>query len=111
MDEAEQLCDRLVIMDRGKIIAEGSPRRLIEEHVPPEVVEIHGPLAVRERVVAAAGDLAERSEMLQESLLLHTRRADALLARLTQPLDADLVRRRATLEDVFLKLTGRSLDQ
>jgi lipooligosaccharide transport system ATP-binding protein len=111
MDEAEQLCDRLVIMDHGKIIAHGAPRALIAEHVPPEVFEIIGALEVRERALAAVRELAERHEQLATSLVLQTRRGDELAARLPSPLGADLVRRRATLEDVFLKLTGRSLDQ
>jgi lipooligosaccharide transport system ATP-binding protein len=109
MDEAEQLCDRLVIMDHGRIIAQGSPRELIAAHVAPEVIEVRGPLEVREKALALAKDLVEAHEQLETTLVLHVRAADPVLQKLL-PLGTDLVRRRATLEDVFLKLTGRSLD-
>ncbi len=111
MDEAEQLCDRLVVMDRGKIVAEGAPQALIQQHSTREVLELrfgmdgHGPRA------AAVADLADRVEELPDRLLLYVGDGDEALAavhaRGLAPLSA-LVRR-STLEDVFLRLTGRTL--
>jgi lipooligosaccharide transport system ATP-binding protein len=111
MDEAEQLCDRLVVMDGGRIVAEGSPRSLINEYSTREVLELrfqveeHAPLAAR------VEGLAERVEVLPDRLLLYTDDGDAATAavhdRGLNPLSS-LVRR-STLEDVFLRLTGRTL--
>ncbi len=111
MDEAEQLCDRLVVMDSGRIVAHGSPRELIDEHSTREVLELrfpaddHGPYA--DKVI----DLAARIEVLPDRLLLYTDDGDAaagaLHARGLTPLS--VLVRRATLEDVFLHLTGRTL--
>jgi lipooligosaccharide transport system ATP-binding protein len=108
MDEAEQLCDRLVIMDRAKIVAEGSPRELIERFVEREVVELRfadengGPLL---------DGLADHVEVLQDRVVIGTDDGDAVVdevhARGLAP-ETVLVRR-STLEDVFLRLTGRSL--
>ena len=110
MDEAEQLCDRLVVMDGGRIAAEGSPAELIAKHSTREVLELRftDGQDEAERVVA---DLAERVEALPDRLLLYTRDGEAALAaahtRGVRPVSS-LVRR-STLEDVFLRLTGRSL--
>ena len=111
MDEAEQLCDRLVVMDHGRIVAEGSPRQLIERYATREVLELrfdaedHAPFA---QDVDGAG---ERVEVLPDRLLVYTDdgdKASALVhARGLEPLSS-LVRR-STLEDVFLHLTGRTL--
>ncbi|MFC5948200.1 ABC transporter ATP-binding protein [Pseudonocardia lutea] len=110
MDEAEQLCDRLVVMDGGVIVAEGSPAELIERWSTREVLELR--FAVEQRPVAA--DLeryAERVEELPDRVLLYTadgeRSQVALHTAGVRPLSA-LVRR-STLEDVFLRLTGRTL--
>jgi len=108
MDEAEQLCDRLVIMDRAKIVAEGSPRELIERFVEREVVE----LRFGEGDAAPSLDgLAGHVEVLQDRVVIGTDDGDmvvdALHARGLHP-ETVLVRR-ATLEDVFLRLTGRRL--
>ena len=108
MDEAEQLCDRLVIMDRAKIVAEGSPRELIERFVEREVVE----LRFGEGDAAPSLDgFAGHVEVLQDRVVIGTddgdRVVDALHARGLHP-ETVLVRR-ATLEDVFLRLTGRRL--
>jgi len=113
MDEAEQLCDRLVIMDEGRIVAEGSPRSLIERYAPREVVELRFP---DEHDRAAALETIERHggriEALAERILIYTDDGDAHVDRLA----ADGVRtdrvlvRRSSLEDVFLILTGRTLD-
>jgi len=111
MDEAEQLCDRLVIMDRGKIVAEGSPRSLIAEHAPREVLELRFPVGVQEGIVDQLGAVAARLEALADRLLLYTNDADASMRAVTalglEP-EQTMVRR-STLEDVFLKLTGRTL--
>ena len=111
MDEAEQLCDRLVVMDGGKIVAEGSPRELIEQHSSREVVEMRMPAGENEAAAADVADLADRVEALPDRVLLYADDGDAAVATVLQrglrP-DALLVRR-STLEDVFLKLTGRTL--
>jgi len=110
MDEAEQLCDRLVVMDDGRIAAEGSPAQLIAEHSSREVVELrfddeHAGLA------AELEDVAERTEVLPDRLLLYTKdgeaTVEAVAARGLHP--RQVLIRRSTLEDVFLRLTGRSL--
>jgi len=113
MDEAEQLCDRLVVMDRGKIAAEGSPRELIGRYSTPEVLELRFDPA--EHQVAAeklAGVRAERTEVLADRILLYVTDGDVTLAGVRalglEPLTS-LVRR-STLEDVFLHLTGRRLE-
>src|SRR5262249_35656853 len=112
MDEAEQLCDRLVVLDKGRIAAEGSPRQLIAEYVTREVLELRFPLD--EALVDLAGKvdgLADRVEVLPDRLLLYTGDGDAALAGVhTRGLaPASALVRRATLEDVFLRLTGRTL--
>ncbi len=111
MDEAEQLCDRLVVMDGGRIAAEGSPRELIERYSTREVLELrfddedHAPYAEK------AEGLADRVEVLPDRLLLYTDDGEKALAGIQKrgmnPLSS-LVRR-ASLEDVFLHLTGRRL--
>jgi lipooligosaccharide transport system ATP-binding protein len=109
MDEAEQLCDRLVIMDRARIVAEGSPRELIGRFVEREVVELR--FGSEDGVVSRLEGIGERLEVLADRILIGTDDGDAALdtvhARGLHP-DSVLVRR-STLEDVFLRLTGRSL--
>ena len=111
MDEAEQLCDRLVVMDKGEIVAEGSPRQLIEEYAPREVVELRFGEAGSDDAALKLDGLASRSEVLADRVLLYTDDADetqqTLHSRGIHP-DQVLVRR-STLEDVFLRLTGRGL--
>ncbi len=111
MDEAEQLCDRLVVMDKGVIVAEGSPGQLIAEHSTREVTELRFGVDGNEPMADKVADLAERVEVLPDRLLLYTDDGDgaaqAVHDRGLRPLSS-LVRR-ATLEDVFLLLTGRSL--
>jgi lipooligosaccharide transport system ATP-binding protein len=109
MDEAEQLCDRLVIMDQAKIVAEGSPRELIEQFVEREVVELRfGTQNGR----PALDDLGDHVEVLQDRIVIGADDGDAVVdqvhARGLHP-ETVLVRR-STLEDVFLRLTGRSLN-
>jgi lipooligosaccharide transport system ATP-binding protein len=112
MDEAEQLCDRLVVMDKAKIVAEGSPRELIGRYSTREVVELRFRADEEPSEFAARIDgLARRLESLPDRLLLYTDDGDATAARIheigVQP-ESTLVRR-STLEDVFLHLTGRTL--
>jgi len=111
MDEAEQLCDRLVVMDNGVIVAQGSPADLIAEHSTREVVELRFGVGEHEAMEPEVADLADRVEVLPDRLLLYTDAgedaATAVHERGLRPLSS-LVRR-STLEDVFLRLTGRSL--
>jgi lipooligosaccharide transport system ATP-binding protein len=112
MDEAEQLCDRLVVMDKAKIVAEGSPRELIGRYATREVVELRFPAHREPAEFATRIDgLARRLEALPDRLLLYTDDGDATANRVheigVQP-ESTLVRR-STLEDVFLHLTGRTL--
>jgi lipooligosaccharide transport system ATP-binding protein len=111
MDEAEQLCDRLVVMDRGRIAAEGSPRDLIDRYSTREVVELRFGPGESERMADKVADLSERVEVLPDRLLLYTddgdEAAEAVHGRQLAPLS--LLVRRSTLEDVFLRLTGRHL--
>ena len=111
MDEAEQLCDRLVVMDRGRIAAEGSPRALIERYSTREVVELRFAPGESERMAEKVADLTERVEILPDRILLYTQdgdaAAEAVHARHLSPLS--VLVRRSTLEDVFLRLTGRHL--
>ncbi len=111
MDEAEQLCDRLVVMDQGKIVAEGSPRSLIEEHSHREVLELRFAIGDQETAVGALSGLAPRQEILADRVLLYVDNADRALAEVgARDLSPEsAVVRRSTLEDVFLRLTGRSL--
>jgi lipooligosaccharide transport system ATP-binding protein len=111
MDEAEQLCDRLVVMDKAKIVAEGSPRLLIEEYAPREVVEMRFPAGVLDDVADRIEDLAPRTEVLADRALLYTDDAEETIASITASgLEPEtILARRSSLEDVFLRLTGRSL--
>jgi lipooligosaccharide transport system ATP-binding protein len=114
MDEAEQLCDRLVIMDRGRIVAAGSPRDLIAQHVTREVVEVRFQLDAHSDVALAKLEpLVDRVEPLADRTVLYAEDGDHVAATITDngmPVASVLVRR-ASLEDVFLILTGRSLDE
>jgi lipooligosaccharide transport system ATP-binding protein len=111
MDEAEQLCDRLVVMDAGQIVAEGSPLDLIRSHSTREVAELRFGVGEHAALAAQVEDLADRVEVLPDRLLLYTSDGEEALARVHErglhP-TAFLVRR-STLEDVFLRLTGRTL--
>jgi lipooligosaccharide transport system ATP-binding protein len=111
MDEAEQLCDRLVVMDKGKIVAEDSPRKLIETYAPREVVELRFEEGTHDDNVLILEGVTERSEVLADRVLLYTDDADdtqrAVESRGVHP--AQVLVRRSTLEDVFLRLTGRRL--
>jgi lipooligosaccharide transport system ATP-binding protein len=114
MEEAAQLCDRLVIMHQGKILVEGRPWELVEAHVAPQVVELTARRAVTLHELAnVAGPFAAGHEIAADRLILHTDDGEVLLKAVN---DANLeyetaTFRQATLEDVFLKLTGRRLDE
>jgi lipooligosaccharide transport system ATP-binding protein len=111
MDEAEQLCDRLVVMDKARIVAEGSPRALIEEHSSREVLELRFDADRTPRLEGLADGLVERIEQLPDRTLLYGPDGEAAMEALhavgVRPV-SQLVRR-SSLEDVFLRLTGRSL--
>lgn len=111
MDEAEQLCDRLIVMDNGKIMAEGSPSGLIKEYSSKEVLEVRFGSDRNAQMVEKLNNLSERLEVLPDRLLMYTESGEELLAKISalniHP-NTSLVRR-SSLEDVFLRLTGRSL--
>ncbi|MPZ25022.1 MAG: ATP-binding cassette domain-containing protein [Micromonosporaceae bacterium] len=111
MDEAEQLCDRLVVMDGGRIAAEGSPRELIEQHATREVVELRFGVTALEPFADKLAGIGERLELLPDRILLYADDGDAaaaeVYARNLSP--SGVLVRRASLEDVFLHLTGRTL--
>jgi lipooligosaccharide transport system ATP-binding protein len=113
MDEAEQLCDRLVVMDHGRIAAEGSPRELIDAYSTPEVLELRFDPSTHEQAAEKLTALpAERMEVLADRILLYIPNGDHALS-VARELGLDPVTslvRRSTLEDVFLRLTGRRLE-
>jgi lipooligosaccharide transport system ATP-binding protein len=111
MDEAEQLCDRLIVMDKGQIMAEGSPAELIKQYSSKEVVEVRFGTDKNEQTAEKLRGMAERIEVLPDRILLYTDKGEDLLTKI---LDSGLhpvtsLVRRSSLEDVFLRLTGRSL--
>ena len=111
MDEAEQLCDRLVVMDKARIVAEGSPRELIERYSTNEVLELRFPDDAPVSLDGRLDGLAERIEVLPDRTLVYTTDGEHALGRVHShdiPLQSALVRR-STMEDVFLRLTGRTL--
>ena len=113
MDEAEQLCDRLVVMDQAKIVAEGSPRQLIVEHASREVLELRFPNGTESIDIKVLEGIGDRYERLAERVIVGCENGEAAHARaLEHGLDPEswLVRR-SSLEDVFLRLTGRTLDE
>jgi lipooligosaccharide transport system ATP-binding protein len=113
MDEAEQLCDRLVVMDKAKIVAEGSPRELIDRYSTREVLELRLRDDVRASMDGALDNLATRIETLPDRILLYTPDGEQTLEQIHSrgiALESALVRR-STLEDVFLRITGRSLTE
>ena len=111
MDEAEQLCDRLVVMDKGLIVAEGSPTELIRTHSTREVAELRFGVGEHEAVAPKIEDLAERLEVLPDRILLYTQDGEEAIAKVHERgLDPVMsLVRRSSLEDVFLRLTGRTL--
>jgi len=108
MDEAERLCDRLAIMDHGRIVAAGAPRELISRNIEPQVVEVYGDGAT-DWASGNGARLSERCEASGETVFCYTRDAASLIAELESRPDLRYLHRHANLEDVFLKLTGREL--
>jgi lipooligosaccharide transport system ATP-binding protein len=108
MDEAERLCSRLLVMDHGRMIAEGAPRDLIAQYLEPDVVEVfgNGALALLESPLC---QLAARVEVSGETVFFYTANAAELLAALTDHSSLRTLHRPANLEDLFLKLTGRQI--
>jgi len=107
MEEAERLCDDLVIMDHGKILSQGHPKFLIKKHVPPEVVEVHGDIENFDKLISRHTDL--KTEIVGETIYCHTSDPSSLLTSLENQPTLTYLHRPANLEDVFLKLTGREL--
>jgi lipooligosaccharide transport system ATP-binding protein len=107
MDEAERLCDRLIVLDHGRKIAEGTPRGLIAEHLESDVVEVYGEGAAS--VAQAHGALAQRVETSGDTVFFYLREPRPLLEALTDNHSVRTLHRPANLEDLFLKLTGRQI--
>ncbi|KZE89121.1 ABC transporter ATP-binding protein [Microbacterium sp. TNHR37B] len=111
MDEAEQLCDRLIVVDKGRIMAEGTPASLIREHSSREVLEVRFGSERNAQAAAQLQGIGDRVEVLPDRVLIYAHDGEAALERVAaeglQPITS-LVRR-SSLEDVFLRLTGRSL--
>lgn len=107
MDEAERLCDRLAVIDQGKLIAEGVPRDLIAQHIEPQVVEVYGENLPQ--WVTEARTLAARVELSGETAFCYTHQTDKLLKNLSEQRGLRYMHRPANLEDLFLKLTGREM--
>jgi len=110
MDEAERLCDRLIVIDHGRKIAEGSPRELIATHIEPQVIEVFDEAAGKlPTFVEQHRQLAERVEQSGETAFFYCRDPQPLLAALASADSLRYVHRASNLEDVFIKLTGREL--
>jgi lipooligosaccharide transport system ATP-binding protein len=107
MEEAERLCHRLAIMDRGRIITQGSPRALIAQHIEPHVVEVYG--EALDGWLGQARSLAARVERAGDTAFIYAGDAAPVLATLHGRQGLSFLHRPASLEDVFLKLTGRDL--
>ena len=107
MDEAERLCDRLLVLDHGRKIAEGTPRGMIAQHLESDVVEVYGDGAAA--AAQAHRSLAQRVETSGETVFFYLREAQPLLALLSARHDIRTLHRPANLEDLFLKLTGRQI--
>jgi len=108
MDEAERLCNRLLVVDHGKKIAEGAPRDLIRQHLEPDVVEVYGAGALV-LVDSPLKSMAARVEVSGEAVFFYTQQARPLLAALEAYPALRTLHRPANLEDLFLKLTGRQI--
>jgi len=108
MEEAQRLCDRLAIMDHGRVIVQGSPQELIDAHIEPHVIEVVGNDVERCKAQLAK-DESTRFESLGESLFIYTHNEKPVIENLCKFTEVDFIHRRANLEDVFLKMTGRDL--
>jgi lipooligosaccharide transport system ATP-binding protein len=111
MDEAEQLCDRLIVMDKGTIMAEGTPQELIKSYSTKEVLEVRFGSDRNALLAPAMEQLCERVEVLPDRILLYIDDAEAALDEIIRAghHPKTSLARRSSLEDVFLRLTGRSL--
>jgi len=111
MDEAEQLCDRLVVMDKAKIVAEGSPRELIERYSSREVTELRFPVGVQETLGDKLDGIGDRLDHLPDRVLVYSEDGEAVSVAVHERglLPETVFVRRSSLEDVFLRLTGRTL--
>jgi len=108
MEEAERLCDRLVIMDQGRILVSGSPHELIRAHIEPEVIEVYGP-GVEHWVAQHGAKQCRRTEQVGETVFCYAGDERPLLEELHRHPELHFLHRPANLEDVFVKLTGREL--
>jgi lipooligosaccharide transport system ATP-binding protein len=111
MEEAAQLCDELVVLDHGRVIAHGTPSELVRDHVAPRVVEVQGIEDGADDVVRIAGELAQDVEAVGDRVLIYAANGEDIASRIREagiPHQA-LILREATLEDVFLRLTGHAL--
>ena len=108
MDEAERLCSRLLVLDHGKKITEGTPRDLIAQHLEPDVVEVFG-IGALALVDSPLKALASRVEVSGETVFFYTQDARRLLDALATTPQMRTLHRPANLEDLFLKLTGRQI--
>lgn len=106
MEEAQRLCDELVVIDTGSILAKGSPRSLIEQYIESEVLELHGDLNKIKSVLAG---IDVRIESVGDTVYCYTEDAQPIIERFKNHHDLSLMQRSASLEDVFLKITGREL--
>jgi len=109
MDEASQLCDRLVIMNDGKILAEGAPSELVKTHVPTQVLEVHGEPGFLKDIQDQLKSADVLLEEVGDSLYIYSNDADSLRQRLDWGCCSEVIYRLSSLEDVFLRLTGRAL--
>jgi len=109
MEEAQQLCDRIVVMYQGKILKEGVPSKLVADEIGREVVEVRVPKEEDDRVVAQLSEYASGHERVGDTLYFYCRDGQGLMRKLVELDLHNYLTRPATLEDVFLKLTGRSL--
>lgn len=111
MDEAEQLCDRLVVMDKGKIMAEGSPAELIKKYSSKEVLELRFGTDKNEQAARDLKKFGDRIEVLPDRILIYTKDGEHLLSQVLEKGQHPITSlvRRSSLEDVFLRLTGRTL--
>ena len=107
MEEAERLCDELIIMDQGRILEQGTPAALIRKHAEPEVIEVRGEEQLARQTLASAGE--GRFEAVGDTYYYYTRDARAVVKQLEGMPGLTFLHRPANLEDVFLKLTGREL--
>jgi lipooligosaccharide transport system ATP-binding protein len=111
MEEAQQLCDRIVVMYQGKILKEGTPGRLVDEEIGKEVVEVRTPPEDDARILGHIAGFDCSHERVGDTLYIYSRDGHGLMKKLLELDLPNTLNRPATLEDVFLKLTGRSLHE